>query len=85
MLEMRSAVAHDDRAGHAELFELLSLKGHNIDRVRVRLKMQSEIDQSRGGIFDRRETLIELARRKQPLQQSLRHWLTCLMVESEAA
>ena len=50
MLEMRRAVTHDDRAGHAEHFELLSLEGHNIDRVRVRLKMQSEIDQSRGGI-----------------------------------
>ncbi len=47
--------------------------------------MQREIDKSRGRIFDRRKTLIELARRKQPLDQRLGHRLTRAVMQGEAA
>ena len=41
-------------------------------------QMQVEIDQRRGGVFDRRKALVEGARREQPLQQRLRHRLAGL-------
>jgi hypothetical protein len=47
--------------------------------------MQCEIDQRRGGIFDRRKTLVELARRKQALQKRFRHRRVCLMMPGETA
>src|ERR1700730_13218541 len=47
--------------------------------------MQGEIDQRRRGIFDRRKTLVELARRKQALQKRFRYRLACLMMQGETA
>ena len=47
--------------------------------------MQPEVHKGRGGVFDRREALIERLRLKQPFDQSLRHRRPAFVVEREAA
>ena len=47
--------------------------------------MQIEVDQRAGSVFDRREALVEGARRKHALEHRLRHWLAGAVVDREAA
>ena len=80
MLEVRRAVAHHDLVRH-----LHPLARFRLDRVRVlrAAEMEVEIDIGRAEIFDRREALIEGARREQPVHQRLRHRLAGLVVARE--
>ena len=72
MLEMRRAVAHRNRVRHADARQLLSLESDDVEVLRRRIEMEAEIDQRRGGIFDRGEALVELARGEQPLRAAPR-------------
>ena len=85
MLEMRRAVTHGDRVGHADPLELLALERDDVDLVGRRIEMQLQVDQRGGGVFDRRPALIEPARGEKLVDKRLRHRLAGLVVQREAA
>ena len=47
----------------------------DVEAAGIRQRMQVEVDERAGGVFDRREALIEGARREQPVEQCFRHRL----------
>ncbi len=55
-----------------------------VDRLRLRQRMEVEIDDGRSDILDGRKTLAEIPRRDQPLQQILGDRLAGLVVFGEA-
>ena len=85
MLEMRSAVTHADRVGHADPLEFLALERDDIDLVGRGIEMQLQVDQRRGGVFDGRPALIEPARFEELVDERIGHRLAGFIVEREAA
>ena len=60
MLEMRAAVTHLDRIGHADPRERGALEGDGVGGGIPGIRVHVEIDQRAGAIFHRGETLIEI-------------------------
>ena len=65
--------------------ETLALELHDIQAVARLREMEIEIDERGGRVFDRRETLVELARGEQSLQQGVRHGFLRHVMAGEAA
>ena len=73
VLEMRRAVAQADLRRHAELRARKSLSNASMSRARpIGPRVQVEIEQRAGRVFDRGKTLVEIARREQPLRAAPR-------------
>ena len=71
MREMRRRMPHADRIGHPDGFQHLGLSRQQILR-RARV-VEFKIDDRAGQILDRRETLIEVARREKLPDQGIRY------------
>ena len=59
MPEMRQAVPHDDFSRHLQRAEGLALEIGDVERLGVYQRMNIEIDQCAGSVFDSAEALIE--------------------------
>jgi hypothetical protein len=80
VLEVRRAVTHGDRVGHADPFQRLRFEGERVLR-RIRTRVIGHVDQRRRGEFDRGETRAECAGREHLVEQFLRHRLAGLVVQ----
>ena len=66
MLEMRQAVAHHDLRRHADARQVVALESRRRRGRRVGQRVDIQIEQRAGGVFDRGKALVECAGRQQP-------------------
>ena len=84
MLEMRAAVTHLDRIGHADPRERGALEGDGVGGGIPGIRVHVEIDQRAGAIFHRGETLIEITCCREAFTQFRRHRRAGLCMHREA-
>src|SRR5258708_36496548 len=82
---MRGAVTHADRVRHADPLEFPALERDDVDLAGRGIEMELEVDERRGGVFNRRPALIEPARFEELVDQRVGHRLAGFIVEREAA
>ena len=85
VLEMRRTVAQADFRRHADFREKIPLERLDIEPGRIGPRMQVEVQQRAGRVFDRGKTLVEIARGEQPFEQRLGQRLAGAVVPGVAA
>src|SRR5665213_3908602 len=85
MLEMGRAVAQPDLGRHADAREEIAFEFGDVDRRLVGARVQLQVEHRAGGVFDGRETLVEIARGEQLVDQRLGQWLAGLVVTGVSA
>ena len=83
--EMGRPVPHGDLGRHADARERGLLEARDVEILGARLRMDVEIDQRRGQVFDGRKALIEGARIEQPAQQVFGDRLAGVVMQRELA